>query len=244
MLDQLKIDAEVRLEDLRSNPYPGRGIVLGLDESSQNFIQIYWIMGRKPNSRNRIFVQDNNGTVRTAFADPSRGGDPSLVIYVAMAEEEDLYVVSNGNQTDTVTAYDRTMLSFHDALLVREYEPDDPNFTSRITGIVTLRDDKYVAAISVLRRSPADQSCDRLLYEYGSLCPGFGYCVTTYAGDGDPLPAFRGEPYPLPISGADAHEIADEFWDYLNAENRVALVVKTIHQKSGETSIAIINKHS
>jgi hypothetical protein len=160
-----------------------------------------------------------------------------------MAEYDDRYVVSNGDQTYTVIKTLESGGSFHDAMRLHEYEPDEPNYTPRITGIVSLRSgEDPVAVIAVLRESDHGEKCDRLFYEYGALYPGYGYYVTTYTGDGDPLPAFRGEPYILPL-GEDAEGIACDLWNHLDPDNRVAIAVKLINQRSGGTKIHIINQY-
>jgi len=248
--------AASNLEALTKNPYPGRGIVVGLDDSGQFLVQVYWIMGRSENSRNRIFGNEG-GRLFTEAADPSKVKDPSLIIYNAMCEtlspdDGEISVVSNGHQTDHVKhAYfngetlGRAMqpsVPEPDRPNVTEYEPDGPNFTPRITAVSSWMNGTAHVEMAILRKSPWNDACDRHLYEFGDIGKGFGYCITTYSGDGNPLPAFQGEPYLLPLGG-DANFIAGTYWDALNADNRVSLAVKFI-PKSGPSHTAIVNRYS
>jgi hypothetical protein len=235
-------DAKRNFEALAANPYPGRGIVIGLDAAGKALLQIYWIMGRSENSRNRVFVADGAG-LRTAPANPSKVKDPSLIIYNAMLEEGGHHVVTNGDQTDTIAGALRYGATFAGALRTREYEPDKPNFTPRISGICSPEGEgAWSIALALLKRSPFGEGCDRQFFEIGQLKAGFGYGVTTYSGDGDPLPAFAGEPILLPLAG-DADEVADAYWAALNAANRVSLAVKSIDVETGEASIVVRNQY-
>lgn len=225
-------------ELLKKNSYPGRGILVGMDKSGENLVQIYWIMGRSENSRNRIFVEEDGGGLKTALADPSKVKDPSLIIYTAMVEEDDRWAVSNGAQTNDM---------LHDVKLlpVWSYEPDDPNFTPRISALSFFVNDKNKAAnsiFSILRKDPDSNKCQNDIYRYKHSF-GVGYCVTTYLGDGNPLPAFQGEPYVLPLIG-DINQIASTFWDLLNEENKISLAVKFVNKKSRNSTIKIINKYT
>lgn len=224
---------------LSRNPYPGRGIVLGLNSKGDHLVQIYWIMGRSENSRNRVF-ESADGRLFTVAADPSKVKDPSLIIYNAMLEANGVYIVSNGAQTDDVYRSVRRGGDFEHGLRRQTYEPDSPNFTPRITGALEL-DSAKIAKISILRKSPWDDTCETHLHTYVSLGKGFGYCVTTYQGDGDPLPSFQGEPILLPLEGT-MDQIAKKYWAALNPENRVSLAVKFIKIESGESSIKTINR--
>ena len=228
-------------ERLADNPYPGRGVVLGLDDTGQKLVQVYWIMGRSPNSRNRIFATDGSA-VRTEAADPAKVEDPSLIIYNALRELRGVFVVTNGDQTDTIC---QTVLhggTFEQALATRAYEPDAPNYTPRISGIFDLRLGSQVAKLCVLRRSLFGNSTDRLVWTYENLGAGFGHCITTYMGDGKPLPAFEGEPYLLPLQG-DVQTIADTMWENLDADNRVSLCAKTIDPDSLASEVVVVNKY-
>jgi IMP cyclohydrolase len=226
---------------LSSNPYPGRGIVAGLDEAGTHLIQIYWIMGRSPNSRNRVFEADEaRGWLYTVAADEAKLTDPSLVIYNAMRRKGDDHVVSNGHQTDTVVE-SQAPLDLQGMLSKHVYEPDDPNFTPRITAMCSLSVLGPSIQMSILRKSMFGDGCDRMHYDLVPH-PGFGYCITTYAGDGNPLPPFRGDPLVMPLRGSMG-EIADTYWQALDAENRVSLAVKFIDVKNGRSEICIVNKH-
>jgi hypothetical protein len=205
-------------------------------------VQIYWIMGRSENSRNRIFLQEEAvGRLYTAPADPSKVKDPSLIIYNAMRENPPHYVVSNGDQTDAVIEKLKFPPYLEQALVDYRYEPDEPNFTQRITAISSLSKVGPYAQMSVLRRSRFDDHCDTSTYLL-NLKGGFGFCITTYAGDGDPLPPFRGDPLLMPIEG-NMERIARQYWAVLNEENRVALAVKWIERGNGRSDIHIINKY-
>jgi IMP cyclohydrolase len=230
-----------RAERLAANPYPGRGLALGQDENGARLIQAYWIMGRSPNSRNRVFETDGSA-VWTEAADPAQLKDPSLIIYNALRELRGVYVVTNGDQTDTIC---QTLLAggtFEQALATRAYEPDEPNWTPRISGMFDLRGGLPVAKLSVLRRSAFGPATDRLQWQVESFGPGLGHCITTYMGDGKPLPAFQGEPFLLPLRG-DLASIADSLWDSLNAENRVSLCAKAIDPATLRSQVVVINQY-
>lgn len=221
---------------------------MGIDDSGQFIVQIYWIMGRSPNSQNRVFSYDDKGRLYTEAADPSKVSDPSLIIYNAMREQRGLYVVSNGDQTDSVMDEDMAQNNLHlsDMLRGRAYEPDSPNFTSRITGLVSLRHgDKPLtgslrAQLLILQKSPWSDACERRAYEI-EMHHGYGYCITTYSGDGGPLPAFRGDPLLMPFVG-NIMDILISFWDALNKDNRIALAGKMIDIKSGNSTIISTNR--
>jgi hypothetical protein len=238
----LKSLAERNLaERLGANPYPGRGLVLGLDDQAHYLIQVYWIMGRSENSRNRVFATDGK-RVWTEPADPAKVKDPSLIIYNAMREVPGgALVVSNGDQTDTICDALEAGGTLEEALAKRDYEPDAPNFTPRISGVYDLRRIPFAAILSLLRRGAFGDATDRFLWRYEEMEPGYGYCITTYMGDGDPLPAFAGEPFIVPLVG-DMGAIACEFWSTLNDANKVALCVKAIDPKSLATNVVILNK--
>lgn len=241
----MSIEATRNLVKLSQNFYPGRGIVIGTSKSGSHIVQINWIMGRSENSRNRVFLTEG-GRVFTAPADPAKMKDPSLIIYNAMAEIDGYHVVSNGDQTDTVMsdAFSTCSPSLVHALTERAFEPDAPNFTPRITGLcIREKNGKYRAELSLLRRSElcADE-CERSYYEYSGIMPGFGFCVTTYDSDGDPLPAFSGSPFPVPING-NIDEVAHNFWSILNQFNRVAIAVKFICLfRPQATQVVVINR--
>ncbi len=233
---------EENLARLRGNPYPGRGIVVGLDETSKYLVQVYWIMGRSENSRNRVFKSDpRTGRLYTEAADVSKMKDASLVIYSAMLEYEGHYVVSNGDQTNTVVNAPSQMY-LNVALYGRKYEPDAPNFTQRITAMTSLNNDRPLVQMSILRKSPLGDTCDHVFYECRPY-PGCGHCITTYAHDGNPLPSFRGDPLVMPLVG-DMQGIANTYWQALNEENRVSLAVKFIDIEARQSDIWITNKYN
>lgn len=234
--------AETNLAALKENPYPGRGILVGIDEAKENFLQIYWIMGRSVGSRNRIFVDEGRGRLVTDLADQSKKPkDTSLIIYCAMAEHGGVYAVSNGHQTEDILKAVFLTHNHYEAIRKWDYEPDAPNFTPRISSIYVLPD--HILDISIVKRSPfGGLGSYRQVYSPRNLFGGVGFCITTYLGDGDPLPSFSGEPYLLPILGTPK-TAAETIWQHLNFENRVALAVKAINLISGKSVIEVINKY-
>jgi len=227
------------LEALKRNSYPGRGIIVGMDETGKHLVQVYWIMGRSENSRNRIFVVEDDGVLKTAPFDPEKVKDPSLIIYTAMAESSKGYAVSNGHQT--LDCLSGRGLNY--SLDKWQYEPDSPNFTPRISALIVPRIfPPQIAEMSILEKSPFGDQCDRYLYKLDISSPGLGYCITTYNGDGDPLPPFTGDPYLLPLVGS-MEEIAQTFWDSLNPGNKVSLAVKFVNIKNRRTFMTIRNVH-
>lgn len=229
---------------LEQNPYPGRGLVIGR-ASGGDWLQVYWIMGRSPNSRNRRFVAEG-GTLRTEPVDPAALEDPSLIIYEAMLERPGLFVVTNGDQTRTIVQAfggGDEPWRFEAALATREREPDAPNYTPRISGLLDLRAPEPGVALSILRANEADPAhTDRSVYRPAPPPPGLGVGLTTYLGDGSPLPPFRGDPLWLPLEG-DAEAVLERYWAALDAENRVALAVKRIPGAGGRTRIQVRNAH-
>ena len=243
----LRLQAEMNMRNIAGNPYPGRGIVLGQTQN-RNLVQLYWAMGRSEFTRNRIFRTDG-ALVYTELADPAKAKDKdtSLILYAAMNSSNDFHVVSNGDQTDDVVemlTLDSTV-AFVRALGVRTYEPDAPNYTSRISGLISSRPGgNYRFQLATLRKSPFDNTCDRIFHEYENIPAGFGRCITTYSGDGDPLPPFAGDPFLVPI-GDSIDSIRDTFWDALNLDNRVSLAVKCIpRSNSSEPTVSIVNKYT
>jgi hypothetical protein len=232
--------AAANLNRLSQNTYPGRGIVMGATPDGRKFVQVYWIMGRSENSRNRVFVQ-GGGEVRTRAFDPAKVKDLSLIIYSPVKCYGDFHVVSNGDQTDTVVEALKKGKTFESALTGRTFEPDAPNFTPRITGLMEIGGmDGYRMAI-LKPGASGPETCLRAFYNYDSVIPGFGHCIHTYSGDGDPLPAFAGEPYILPIPGK-IEETLRLYWDALNTENRISLLVKQIHRETGVSTVSIFNR--
>ncbi len=229
---------------LAANPYPGRGLVLGRTEADDGWLQVYWIMGRSEHSRNRVFVADG-ATLRTEAADPARVKDPSLIIYEAMLELPGVFLVSNGDQTRTAVDILEAGGRFEDALEMREREPDAPNYTPRITGLIDLRLGEASFALSILKANAADPArTDRFTYRPAPPPPGLGLGLTTYQGDGSPLPSFRGEPLWLPLPGT-SEQVLDRYWEALDPENRIALAVKWVRDGGREPGrIHVRNRHS
>lgn len=225
---------------LRGNPYPGRGIVLGKTQDGKKAAIAYFIMGRSENSRNRIFEVTEDG-IRTKAFDESKMTDPSLIIYHPVRVVGTDTVVTNGDQTDTVRDGLLEGKVFALSLKTREFEPDDPNYTPRISGLVH-QDGSY--ALSILKSADGDpSSCRRQFFGYENPLAGQGHFIHTYMGDGSPLPSFEGEPEQVAINAASAQEWADQIWTSLNADNKVSLFVRMIDLATGETDTVIKNKH-
>ncbi len=234
--------AEKNAENLKRNTYPGRGIILGVTPNGEKLVQIYWIMGRSENSRNRIFIEEN-GFVRTKAFDESKLSDPSLIIYYPLKAFGQFHIISNGDQTDTVYDYLSTGSSFEEALMTREFEPDAPNFTPRITGIMQL-DGNNIYSLALLKTQGGDpNTCIRSFFHFEKPIHGLGHCIHTYEKDGDVLPSFGGEPYLMPIPDS-AEEALSTYWELLNPDNRISLLVKTIEIKTGNVEIKIKNRHT
>ncbi len=219
--------AEANFEThIRRNPYPGRGLVIGRSAAG-DWVLVYWVMGRSANSRNRRLTAAG-GVLRTEPIDAARIEKADLIIYEAMLELPGVYLVSNGDQTRTLHEALRAGGTFDEALRTREREPDAPNYTPRISGMLAPGDDVAPITLSILKANAADPArTDRFTYRPAPPPPGFGYGLTTYRGDGDPLPPFVGEPLWLPLPAAPA-AIEQAYWDGLNAANRVALAVKVV----------------
>ncbi len=235
--------AKVNLETLRTNSYPGRGIIMGLDQSGKAVVQASFVMGRSENSRNRVFGHEG-GLLFTEAADPTKVKDPSLIIYNAMSEHGSrVFVVSNGKQTDAMIEGAKSGLGLVRILEPYQYEPDPPIFTPRITAVSYVFGGKYIVEMALLRKSPFSHECDKIFYSFGDMSKGFGYCMTTYQRDGNPPPPFQGEPYLLPLEG-NGSVILDTLWGVLNPDNRVSLAVKFINLKTGASEILIKNKYN
>ena len=201
-------------------------------------------MGRSENSRNRIFVQEANGFVRTEAADPAKLTDPSLIIYYPVKHAGASHIVTNGDQTDTIHEALEQGGTFESALRTRTFEPDAPNLTPRISGIVELGDAKAAYKLSILKSAMNDESfAQRQFFEYEQPIAGFGHLIHTYVGDGDPLPSFAGEPKLVPLFD-DAEATLNYYWDLLDEDNRISLLVKTIPLDGGAPQVAIRNKHA
>ena len=225
---------------LRGNPYPGRGIVLGRSPDGNKAVIAYFIMGRSENSRNRVFVETPDG-IRTQAHDPSKMTDPSLIIYAPVRVFGSATVVTNGDQTDTIREGLAAGRSFAEALRKRTFEPDKPNYTPRISGLVD-KDGGYT--LSILKSADGDPaSCRRYFFEYGDPLAGQGHYIHAYMGDGDPLPSFEGEPEQVAIPCDTPEALADLVWDSLNADNKVSLFVRYIDLATGTWESVIKNKH-
>ncbi len=225
---------------LSANPYPGRGIALGRSADGKRAVIVYFIMGRSENSRNRIFAQTSDGIETRAF-DESKVTDPSLIIYHPVRTVEGVTIVTNGDQTDTVRDFLQRGQSFEAALRTREFEPDGPNWTPRISGVVEA-DGGY--RLSILKSADGDPACcQRFFFEYDKPVAGVGHFISTYETDGSPLPSFRGEPRAVGLGDESAQALAGKVWNALNGDNKVALFVRTIDLASGKCDTAMINKH-
>ena len=222
---------------ISENVYPGRGIVIGRNHEN-SWIVVYWIMGRSSNSRNRIFTHEN-GILRTEAADQSQVKDPSLIIYNAILDIDDCVVVTNGSHTDTICQGLAQGKSFYTALHTEKHEPDAPNFTPRISGIVQRKESSMSLAI-ISKIDFSDEQSEHHYYRYTDIAPGYGYCLTTYMGDGNPLPSFQGDPIMLPLQG-NAEQIADHYWQGLNHDNRISLAAREL-TNSGVDRLKIFNR--
>ena len=229
-------------QELRSNTYPGRGIVIGRSADGQTAVSAYFIMGRSTNSRNRVFVTDGEG-IRTKAFDPSKLEDPSLVIYAPVRVLGNDTIVTNGDQTDTIYDGLAKGLTFEQSLRSREFEPDAPNYTPRISGVMHIAEGKFSYAMSILKSNHGQPSCcNRYTFSYDNPTPGEGRFLHTYMGDGNPLPSFQGEPELVEIQG-DIDSFTDMLWESLNEENKVSLFVRFIDIASGTYETRIINKN-
>lgn len=229
-------------QDLKSNSYPGRGIVLGKSADGRYAVTAYFIMGRSVNSRNRVFVEDGNG-IRTQAFDPSKLSDPSLIIYAPVRVLGNKTIVTNGDQTDTIYEMMDKQSTFEQALRTREFEPDAPNYTPRISGIMHVENGIYNYALSILKSNNGDpSSCNRYTFAYTNPKAGEGRFIHTYMGDGTPLPSFEGEPTLVDIEG-DIDSFTDLVWNSLNEENKVSLFVRFIDIETGAYESRIVNKN-
>lgn len=228
--------------ELKRNSYPGRGIVLGRSADGKKAVAAYFIMGRSENSRNRIFVEDGNG-IRTQAFDPAKLSDPSLIIYAPVRVLGNKTIVTNGDQTDTIYEGMDKQLTFEQSLRCREFEPDAPNYTPRISGIMHMENGAFNYAMSILKSSDGDpSSCCRYTFAYENPVAGEGHFIHTYMHDGDPLPSFEGEPKRIAVLD-DIDEFTELIWDSLDAENKVSLFVRYIDLAAQETNSRIVNKN-
>ncbi|MBQ8926926.1 MAG: IMP cyclohydrolase [Oscillospiraceae bacterium] len=230
-------------EELRSNSYPGRGIVIGRSADGKSAVTAYFIMGRSVNSRNRVFTETEDG-IRTEAADPSKLSDPHLIIYAPVRVLGNKTIVTNGDQTDTIYELMDKQQTFEQALRTREYEDDAPNYTPRISGIMHVGEGKYNFAMSILKSADGSpESTQRFTFAYSNPLPGEGRFIHTYMGDGNPLPSFEGEPKRVAIPD-DMDKFAQELWEALNEDNKVSLFVRYIDIETGAARSKIINKYS
>ena len=228
--------------ELKNNAYPGRGIIIGKSEDGKYAVTAYFIMGRSENSRNRVFVEDGEG-IRTQAFDPSKMKDPSLIIYAPVRVLGNKTIVTNGDQTDTIYEGMDKQLTFEQSLRSREFEPDAPNYTPRISGIMHVENGTYNYAMSILKSNQGDpSSCNRYTFAYENPKAGEGRFIHTYMGDGNPLPSFEGEPELIGLSG-DIDGFTEEIWNALNEDNKVSLFVRYIEIATGKYETRICNKN-
>ena len=229
-------------EELSGNVYPGRGIIIGRSKDGKYAVTAYFIMGRSSNSRNRVFVNEGEG-IRTEAFDPAKLEDPSLIIYAPVRVLGNSTIVTNGDQTDTIYDLMKEGKTFEESLRTREFEPDAPNFTPRISGIMNIEDGKYDFAMSILKSDDGDPAaCNRFTYAYENPKAGIGRFIHTYMTDGNPLPSYSGEPTVVELKG-DIDEFTEEVWSSLNEDNKVSLFVRYIDIATGKYETRIINKN-
>lgn len=229
-------------ELIRGNSYVGRGIVIGKTADGKKLATAYFIMGRSANSRNRVFVE-RDGAVFTEPYDVSKVEDPSLIIYAALRTYENKIIVTNGDQTDTVYEGLKAGLGFSEALTAREFEPDAPNLTPRISGMATVRGNDFTYEMSILKSADSEgTACNRYTFSYPSLA-GLGHFIHTYVCDGNPIPTFQGEPERVAIPN-DIDELTDTLWNALDADNKISLYVRYQDLESGEVTRRMINKNA
>ena len=229
--------------ELSGNAYPGRGIIIGKSADGKHAVTAYFIMGRSENSRNRVFVEDGEG-IRTQAFDPSKLTDPSLIIYAPVRVLGNKTIVTNGDQTDTIYELMDKQQTFEQALRTREFEPDAPNYTPRISGIMHIENGKFNYAMSILKSNNGNpDACNRYTFAYSNPVAGEGHFIHTYKCDGNPLPSFEGEPKLVDIPN-DMNEFADTVWNSLNAENKVSLFIRYIDIATGKYETRIINKNN
>lgn len=227
---------------LRENPYPGRGILIGKTPDGKQAVTAYFIMGRSENSRNRVFVPSEGG-IRTEAYDPSKLVDPSLIIYAPVRLLGDYTIVTNGDQTDTIYDLMKEGQTFEQALRTREFEPDGPNYTPRISGIMKITDGTFHYAMSILKSNNGDpSSCNRYTFTYENPAAGEAHFIHTYQENAEPLPSFEGEPRLVDVQD-DIDAFTNMLWDSLNADNKVSLFVRYIDIATGAEQTRILNKN-
>ena len=228
-------------ELVTGNPYVGRGIVIGKTPDGSQAVSAYFIMGRSANSRNRVFVE-RAGEIFTEPFDESKVQDPSLIIYAAIRQWENNLIVTNGNQTDTIYDGLKAGKTFSEALESREFEPDGPNFTPRISGMLTFADGGFTYQMSILKSADAEgTACNRYTFHYAPL-NGLGHFLHTYVCDGNPIPTFQGEPERMAICD-DIDEMTERLWKSLNENNKISLYVRYIDLATGSAESRLVNKN-
>ena len=228
--------------ELKGNSYPGRGIVIGKSPNGAYAVTAYFIMVRSENSRNRVFIEDGKG-IRTQAFDPSKLSDPSLIIYAPVKVLGNKTIVTNGDQTDTIYELMDKQQTFEQALRTREFEPDAPNYTPRISGIMHVENGTYNYAMSILKSNNGNpDACNRYTFAYENPVSGEGHFIHTYMQDGDPLPSFEGEPKLIGLDD-DINAFTSRVWESLNEDNKVSLFVRYIDIKTGEYETRIVNKN-
>ena len=250
---RIKMENVSLAAEVGATSYPGRGIVIGLTPDGEKAAIGYFIMGRSTNSRNRIFVEEGEG-IRTEAFDPSKLEDPSLIIYAPVRVRGNDTIVTNGDQTDTIYDLMSEGKTFEESLRTREFEPDGPNYTPRISGVLhipstdfatsTNEGSAYSYEMSILKSNNGNPSaCNRYTFSYDVPLAGEAHFIHTYTGDGNPLPSFEGEPTPVKIETNDLDEFTNILWNALNEDNKVSLFTRFINIKTGETNSRIVNKN-
>ena len=230
-------------QELSKSVYPGRGLMIGRSSDGKNAIAVYFIMGRSVNSRNRVFVTDGDG-IRTQAFDPSKLTDPSLIIYAPVRVFGSSTIVTNGDQTDTIYEGLEKGLSFEMALRSRKFEPDEPNFTPRVSAVIKKEKNNFDYEISILKSADGDpSSCSRFTFSYENPKVGEGHFIHTYTDDGNPLPSFEGEPTRVSCDGS-IDELTETVWNSLNEDNKVSLFVRYIYLETGNVESRIKNKNA
>ena len=229
-------------KELSATTYPGRGIVIGKSRDGKKAVTAYFIMGRSANSRNRVFVEEGEG-IRTQAFDPGKLEDPSLIIYAPVRVLGNTTIVTNGDQTDTVYELMDKQMTFEQSLRSREFEPDGPNYTPRISGIMHIESGRYNYAMSILKSNNGNpEACNRYTFAYENPVAGEGHFIHTYKCDGNPLPSFEGEPKLIAIPD-DMDAFTDTLWNSLNEDNKVSLFVRYIDIATGKYETRIVNKN-
>ena len=229
-------------QELSANAYPGRGIVIGKTPDGKKAVTAYFIMGRSSNSRNRVFVTEGEG-IRTEAFDPSKLEDPSLIIYAPVRVLNNYTIVTNGDQTDTIFDGMAKGETFEQSLRIREFEPDGPNYTPRISGIMKVENNTFHYAMSILKSNNGNpDACNRYTFTYANPVNGEGHFIHTYMHDDNPLPSFEGEPKLVAIDN-DIDTFTNMLWENLNADNKVSLFVRYIDIETGKYETKIVNKN-